>query len=144
MMVKILAATKVESSMTITDIDTKQHQRQSVLLIAIIAMTVIMSSLSQAAFATEKQYILTAQEWNIPRTASSILAMPALQAAMQAFQSSKHSRMVIKYPGGDEGTLWAHELRGWLISLGVASRHIELIPGSAKSDQLEISVITPK
>jgi hypothetical protein len=70
--------------------------------------------------------------------------MPSLQNAMQEFQSGKDSKLLIKYPGGDEGTLWAYDLRGWLISMGVASQHIELIPGSGKTDQLEISVITPK
>ena len=95
-------------------------------------------------FAGEKNYILTAQQWNIPRTASSILRMPALQDAMHEFQSSSDNQLLIKYPGGDEGTLWAYELRGWLISLGVASGHIELVPGSSKTDQLEISVIKPK
>jgi hypothetical protein len=99
---------------------------------------------SATVYAGEKNYILTAQQWNIPRTASSILGMPVLQNVMQEFQASNNNQLLIKYPGGDEGTLWAYELRGWLISLGVASEHIELIPGSASTDQLEISVTKPK
>ena len=100
-----------------------------------------MSGLSHAG---EQPHVLTAQQWNVPRQASSILSMPALQSAMQEFQTNEANQLLIKYPGGDEGTLWAYELRGWLISLGVSSNQIELIPGSSKIDQLEISIIQPK
>ena len=113
-------------------------------LVSIYVTGFLLLGLPSFVFAAEKNYILTAQQWNIPRTASSILGMPALQGAMHEFQSSTDNQLLIKYPGGDEGTLWAYELRGWLISLGVASRHIELMPGSSRTDQLEISVIKPK
>ena len=88
-------------------------------------------------------YTLNAEQWNVPRDAASILNMPALQAVMQEFQRKPGSRLLIKYPGGDEGTLWASELRGWFVALGVASARIELSPGSQKADQLEIHVIQP-
>lgn len=104
----------------------------------------LLLAIAELAYAGDNAHILTAQQWNVPRQASSILSMPALQRAMQEYQSEQASQLLIKYPGGDEGTLWAYELRGWLISLGVASAHIELIPGSANPDQLEISIIQPK
>ncbi|MGD8782782.1 MAG: hypothetical protein PVG75_00010 [Thioalkalispiraceae bacterium] len=103
----------------------------------------MLASSIESSNASEKNFILTAQQWNIPRSASSILGMQALQDAMRAFQSTENNRLLIKYPGGDEGTLWAYELRGWLVSLGVASDHIELIPGSGNPEQLEIMVIKP-
>ena len=102
------------------------------------------SGLALAADDQGKTHLLTSEQWNIPRQASSVLSMPALQSAMQVYQANEGSQLSIKYPGGDEGTLWAYELRGWLISLGVGSDHIELIPGSTKTDQLEISIIQPK
>lgn len=100
--------------------------------------------LSGLSIAEETAHVLTSQQWNVPRQASSILSMPALQSAMQEYQATEGNQLLIRYPGGDEGTLWAHELRGWLISLGVASNNIELIPGSVKTNQLEITVIQPK
>ena len=105
---------------------------------------VLLMTISGLTYAGNNIHILTAQQWNVPREASSVLAMSALQQAMQEFQSKPANKLLIKYPGGDEGTLWAYELRGWLISLGIASEHIELIPGASKSDQLEISIIQPK
>lgn len=97
-------------------------------------------------FAVEDSpYLLTAAQWNVPRTESTVLAMPTLQAVMKAYQSSEASnRLLIKYPGGDEGTLWAYELRGWLISLGIASGNIQLVPGARDANQLEIFVMTAR
>jgi hypothetical protein len=116
-------------------------------LFKLLVKSSLLASISGLALAAEEQgktHLLTSEQWNIPRQASSVLSMPALQSAMQVYQAKEGSQLLIKYPGGDEGTLWAYELRGWLISLGVGSNHIELIPGSAKTDQLEISIIQPK
>jgi hypothetical protein len=88
-------------------------------------------------------YILKASEWNVPRTTETILHMPALRHTIQAYNQQPKAKIQIHYPGGDEGTLWATELRSWLVSLGVASRHIELLPGSRKDGQLELQVIAP-
>lgn len=111
----------------------------SVLLAGFLAIIVS----APAALATQEVFVLTAQQWNIPRQESTVRQMPALQKSLRAFEAGgPRSKLVIKYPGGDEGTLWAHELRGWLISLGVSSPRIELVPGSARSDQIEIHVRT--
>jgi len=87
-------------------------------------------------------FILSAGEWNVPRTTETILAMPALQKSVQAYNKKTDARIQIRYPGGDEGTLWAHELRSWYVSLGIASQHIELLPGSRDPGQLEITVVS--
>ena len=92
-------------------------------------------------YAEPNTHILTNQQWNIPRAASSIIEMPAIRSAMHEFQSSKNSKVQIKYPGGDVGTLWAYELRSWLISLGLSENFIELVPGSSNPNQLEINIL---
>ena len=88
-------------------------------------------------------FILKFSEWNIPRTSETILAMPALSQTVQAYNKHPKARIQIRYPGGDEGTLWAAELRSWLVALGIASQHIELLPGSRAPGQLELQVIRP-
>lgn len=88
-------------------------------------------------------YILTQSAWSVPRTTRSVLAMPALQKTVRAYNKHPKSHIQIHYPGGDEGTLWAAELRSWLVSLGIASQHIELLPGTRKSGQLELQVVAP-
>ena len=113
-------------------------------LLRVFNLTLLML-IASSSLAEEQQYILTAQQWNVPRTESAILTMPPLQSMMQAYQKSNQSaRLLVKYPGGDEGTLWAYELRGWLISLGIGSDHIELVPGSRDANQLEIYLINTK
>ena len=86
-------------------------------------------------------YVLSASDWNVPRTSKSILSMPALQHTMQAYNKNPKATIQIHYPGGDEGTLWATELRSWLVALGIASTHIELSPGSRDAATLELQVM---
>lgn len=110
----------------------------------VVAFGLFLFAVTSSILAEGETHILTAEQWNIPRQATSVLSMSALQNAVHDYQSKEGGKLLVKYPGGDEGTLWAYELRGWLISLGVASDDIELVPGSAKSTQLEISVVHPK
>lgn len=90
-----------------------------------------------------KVFVLKASDWNVPRTSEAILAMPALHETMILYNKDPKSQIRIHYPGGDEGTLWVTELRSWLVSLGLASRHIELLPGSRDPGQIELEVSTP-
>lgn len=91
---------------------------------------------------TEMQ-VLTQAQWNVPRSAATIVAMPPLQKIVHQYQSTENSTIQIRYAGGDEGTLWVHDVRGWLISLGIPSKDIQLLPGSSNPGQLELMVIRP-
>ncbi|MCW8901083.1 MAG: hypothetical protein OQK75_00620 [Gammaproteobacteria bacterium] len=86
--------------------------------------------------------LLHANEWSVPKQANTILAMPAVRKSMKKLQMNVNSSLKLKYPGGDEGTLWVNELRSWLIALGLSSKRIELIPGSAISTTIELEVLT--
>lgn len=102
---------------------------------------VILLFLMQYVFAADVEF-LGVNEWSVPKKAATILAMPAIQNSMQKLQNDLTSLLKIKYPGGDEGTLWANELRSWLIALGLSSKRIELIPGSANSTIIELEVFS--
>ena len=86
--------------------------------------------------------LLHANEWSVPKQASTVLEMPAIHKSMKKMQINANSLLKIKYPGGDEGTLWVNELRSWLIALGLSSKRIELVPGSAISTTIELEVVT--
>jgi len=86
------------------------------------------------------QFILTQEQWSIPKRAESILQMPALIGVMKKLTKGKSNTLVIRSPGGEMGILWASELKAWLVSLGLSSKRIELQTGSLKSDQLELFV----
>ena len=85
--------------------------------------------------------LLQAAEWSVPKQANTIIAMPAINKSMKKLKTNVNSSLKIKYPGGDEGTLWVNELRSWLIALGLSSKRIEMIPGSAISTTIELEVV---
>lgn len=120
-----------------------QHLNSNNFLRTVAVLIYMLCSLSLVQAQDTPVYILTASEWNVPRTTETILGMPALQHTFQAYNKHPKAKIQIHYPGGDEGTLWATELRSWLVALGIASQHIELLPGSRKDGQLELQVISP-
>ena len=87
--------------------------------------------------------LLHAKEWSVPKQTATLLAMPAVHKSMIKLQNDSNSTLKIKYPGGDEGTLWVNELRSWLVALGLSSKRIDLVPGSAISTTIELEVISP-
>ena len=90
-----------------------------------------------------QHYILSQQQWSQPKRVESVLQMPAVGNVLADFDKLPNSQLLILYPGGDEGTLWAHELLAWLVSLGVPSQQIELRPGSSESTVIEMLVELP-
>lgn len=105
-------------------------------------MTIITALLffSITGFAADVE-LLHAKEWSVPKKALTLLEMPAIKTSMLKLQENSGSVLKLKYPGGDEGTLWVNELRSWLISLGLSSNRIELVPGSAISTTIELEVL---
>jgi hypothetical protein len=103
--------------------------------------TIIVLLLSASLSAAEVE-LLHANEWSVPKKAETILAMPAIQKSMKKLLKNENSFLKLKYPGGDEGTLWVNELRSWLIALGLSSNRIELVPGSAISTTIELEVLS--
>lgn len=92
------------------------------------------------ALGADVEYLARA-DWPEVRSAESVMALPALKRTVMRFDEQESAGIVIRYPGGDLGNAWAFEVRDWLISLGVASRHIVLEPGSGAADVLAIEVV---
>lgn len=86
--------------------------------------------------------LLHANEWLVPKKTSVLLAMPAIKKSMINMQKNSNSILMLKYPGGDEGTLWANELRSWLVTLGLSSQRINMVQGSANSTTIELEVVS--
>ena len=102
--------------------------------------TLLLVTFSSLGFAANIE-LLHASEWSVPKKSQTILEMPAIYNSMLKLQNNSISYLKIKYPGGDEGTLWANELQSWLIALGLSSERIELSPGSAISTTIELEVL---
>ena len=81
--------------------------------------------------------------WSVPRRAETLIGMPALRGAVQALGEVPGSRLILRYPGGDAGTLWVNELESWLVALGVPRERIEKTPGSADPRRIELEIRRP-
>ena len=97
----------------------------------------ICTAVSQAA---DNKLVITAEQWAVPRTAETLINMPVLRKTINDMQAFPGNRLLIRHPGGDEGVLWVSELRSWLVSLGISSQSMELVPGS-EQNHIELSVI---
>ncbi|GEM_PF-311420 len=109
------------------------------LLIMLVSMTVC---------SAESVQIITAEDWARPRTGESLVRMPALMRTVRDYLDQKGSqndrrgqRISIRHPRGEEGVLWAEELRGWLIALGIPSADITVSPQSSRIDAVELAVM---
>lgn len=88
-------------------------------------------------------YLLNHEKWSLPKKTENVIQMKSIKHVLSDFDKSPTSELLILYPGGDEGTLWANEVKAWLVSLGVSSRQIELRPGSSDSNVIEMRVDSP-
>ncbi len=93
-----------------------------------------------AAVADERSWSLSADGWARPRDGQSVARMAPLPEAIAAWSADTAQRLVIHYPGGEDGQLWAFELRSWLVALGVPQEKLELVAGSQQADRIEIEL----
>lgn len=81
---------------------------------------------------------LTRESWARPRSGSYVARLSELNALIRQFNAQADSGIVIRYTHGDEGSLWAAELRAWLVALGIPSARIGLEPVAQTEDVLII------
>lgn len=93
------------------------------------------------AQAAEQYYSLGLEEWSLPRSAEAVTQFPAVRSAVRALEQAPGSQLQLRYPGGEEGSLWAQELSDWLVSLGIQQDVINIVPGSPFNDQLEMVLV---
>lgn len=108
-----------------------------------------------AGYSAESVEIITADQWARPRSGDSLVQMPALKRTVRDYlgqvgdqndgrSGSRNTqggqRILIRHPRGEEGVLWAEELRAWLIALGIPSNDIAMSPASTRVDTIELAV----
>ncbi|NIV21427.1 MAG: hypothetical protein GWN54_12820 [Gammaproteobacteria bacterium] len=106
-----------------------------------IAMGALACAFSAAA--SDYQWIVPADEWARPRDGARVVSLAPLRDSAVEWMREPDQRLVIRYPGGEEGVLWAGELRDWLVALGIPSARVELVPGYPRADAMEITVSPP-
>lgn len=104
-------------------------------------LSVLLLCVAATAQGADKHYAISIDDWARPKDGRAVVHMQPLARAVRALAASGDSELVINYPGGEQGSLWAHELRSWLVALGVSSRRLRLAPGSQREDALDIQVV---
>jgi hypothetical protein len=79
---------------------------------------------------------ITADQWASPRSGESIIRFERLNKLVETLDQSPNNQILIRYAEGENGTLWAEELRSWLVSLGIPSGRIVLSAGLGQSDAI--------
>lgn len=69
---------------------------------------------------------LAPELWDRPRSAQAVMAQPAIQQVVAAYQASSAARIVITHGPRQETLLQAEELRAWLVALAVDSARLQL------------------
>lgn len=90
--------------------------------------------------AGSSDFVLEADDWARPRSAAYVITLAPIKNAVAQWMDEPKKQIMIRYPGGESGLLWAAELQDWLVSLGIPSQHIKQSLGSPGPDQLIISV----
>jgi hypothetical protein len=101
-------------------------------------ITILICTAARAAGSVE---VISAEDWARPRTGESLVELPALQRTVRNFLAQTGGRrIVIHHPRGEEGVLWAEELRGWLVALGIPFDDIVVSDESSRIDAIELAV----
>ena len=103
----------------------------------ILALVLLVSAATALA---ESARLISAEEWARPRDAEAVIAMPAVGNAVRTYLGRANHHIRIAYPDGEEGILWAEELKAWLVTLGVTSEDLRLEPQTSHPDAVEITV----
>ncbi len=107
----------------------------------IICVILGMAMLLAPFWAAANDNVLTAEQWELSRQGEKLVNLSVLRNTINAWTESEKHIIELQYPGGEEGELWANELKDWLISLGVPSKYLILIPGSGQDDIIRFKLV---
>ena len=100
----------------------------------------LLLSLAAAGAHADSSWTLDASQWARPRSGKAVVSMRPLPQVVRTWSDAPTGHIVIHYPGGEDGELWASELRDWLIALGVPGNHLRRVAG-AEPGSLRIEVV---
>jgi len=86
-------------------------------------------------------WMLTAEQWEFARSGESLMSLPVLRDVINRWLEDRQKLIEIQYPGGEEGEFWVQELSDWLVSLGVPSDRMIIVPGSGSGDMIKFDLI---
>jgi hypothetical protein len=100
----------------------------------------LLAALWIPATALAESLTLTADHWARPRTAAYVASLPEVRRALEIYERQPEGVIVLHRATTDESALWAEELRGWLVALGLPSQRIHIVTELRPHDTLRIEV----
>lgn len=88
-----------------------------------------------------KENILLAEQWEVSRSGEALINVPVINKVIKQWSLKPDQKIELHYPGGEEGELWVGELHDWLVSLGIPSNNISIVPGSGVEDVIRLHVV---
>jgi len=103
----------------------------------LLIICLMSNNLNAEAFGIELQ----AETWEVSRHGELLIKIPALTTIINKWSEDTRQKIELRYPGGEAGVLWVEELMDRLISLGIPSSAIQLLPGSSAEDIIHVVLI---
>ncbi len=100
----------------------------------LLAGAMLLIGLSHALELTEQ--VITREEWPLHPNSIEIGTLSQVREILAGFDEKMGFHIVVRYPGGLEGSRWADELLAWFVSHGVPSAYLRKEPGTEMPDTL--------
>ena len=103
--------------------------------------------MSTAASESRLQLIcsITLVQWQSPDHDRIMLDDPALRDLIRAWMSHDLKQgILLTYPAGESGALWARRFRAWLVSFGVPRRFVQLHTGDPGASSLNLTLVSSR
>jgi len=111
-------------------------------LIYIVMVVVFQMPVNAMAITgAEADNSLLAEQWEMSRSGDALVRIPVINKVVNQWSLEPNQRIELHYPGGEEGDLWVGELRDWMVSLGIPSKYIIVVPGSGVEDVIKLHVV---
>ncbi len=117
--------------------------RNMTLLVLMSSLLLLSGVHADTNEAGNQELKLTEEQWDLVKQGDQLLNMPLLQQVVNAWSSSplwRERGIELRYPGGEEGELWVEELKDSLISLGIPSEYLFVVPGSGEADIIILKI----
>lgn len=95
---------------------------------------------ASAAPALQPDCAVSLAQWESPERNRELLADPALRTLIQSWESHPGARLLIEYPAGEQGELWASRMQAWLSAFGIPREATRLLPGGGDPNSLSLSL----
>jgi len=107
-----------------------------------LALAMFLGSLSIPPVSAGTSISISAEQWARVQSAADFMAIPGLKALVDSIADNQNRNkrvLEIHYAGGENGQLWAQQVRNRLVGLGLDSSGIEMLQGGAVAGQLQIN-----